>query len=290
VEVTLVDHAALPGVGRLAVSVFDSGGKEVTVEEVAPPPGRGIKPMGSFVIETGKTAGQYRVSARLFENGEVRAESVESFLALPRVDLADLPRGLGWVGRVPAWLEEVRAVPGPDPSGQADLPQVIVAAIPGSLRHEEWEILLQAVEAGRLAVIGPLLPRDELALHALADRGIPVGLHLGIGNWMGCYHWVPDSDLFAGLPAGGLAGETYAEVLPRYVMSELGRKVFAGSLRNTQTRREPPTMLWYSDIESAPLGNGELLLCQYRAFEQADTNPLAGRLLLNLLRLAGQLA
>ncbi|HLC35844.1 MAG TPA: hypothetical protein VJJ70_12725 [Anaerolineales bacterium] len=46
-------------------------------------------------------------------------------------------------------------------------------------------------------------------------------LHLGIGNWMGCYHWVPASDLFDGLPTEGLAG----------------------SLRDTQTRHETPRAL-----------------------------------------------
>ncbi|HEX2171858.1 MAG TPA: hypothetical protein VHL09_05385, partial [Dehalococcoidia bacterium] len=112
-------------------------------------------------------------------------------------------------------------------------------------------------------------------------------LHFGIGNWMGCYHWIPAGEMFEGLPAGGLAGEAYADVLPHYVMSELGGRVFAGSFRNTQTRREDPAMIWYSDIEAIPCGSGKLVFCQYRLFDRAGSNPLAGRLLRNLLRLAG---
>jgi len=111
-------------------------------------------------------------------------------------------------------------------------------------------------------------------------------LDYGIGNWMGCYHWIPESSLFAGLPSGGLGGEVYADVLPWYCMSELGGTVLAGSLRNTQTRREPSAILWYSDIEAVCLGQGTLILCQYRAFGQARTNPLAARLVHNLIRLA----
>jgi hypothetical protein len=72
-------------------------------------------------------------------------------------------------------------------------------------------------------------------------------------------------------------------------MSELGGQIFAGSLRNTQTRREPPAILWYSDIELVRLGKGGLLFCQYRVFERADTNPLSKRLLLNLLHMAAKL-
>jgi hypothetical protein len=116
---------------------------------------------------------------------------------------------------------------------------------------------------------------------------VNVDLHFGIGNWMGCYHWIPAGEMFEGLPAGGLAGEAYADVLPHYVMSELGGRVCAGSFRNTQTRREDPAMIWYSDIEAIPCGSGKLVFCQYRVFDRAGSNPLAGRMLSNLLRLAG---
>ena len=49
-------------------------------------------------------------------------------------------------------------------------------------------------------------------------------------------------------------------------------------------------MIWYSDVEVIPFGRGKLLFCQYRVFDWAGSNPLAGRLLCNLLRLAGTLA
>jgi len=137
-----------------------------------------------------------------------------------------------------------------------------------------------------VAIIGPLSKRDENAQHLLNERGLDVQLHLGIGNWMGCFHWTPDSDLFKGLPAGGLAGEAYADVLPWYVMSEQGGEVFAGSIRNTQTRREPAAILWYSDIEATKFGQGALFFCQYRIFEKAATNPLAAKMARNLIHLA----
>jgi hypothetical protein len=146
--------------------------------------------------------------------------------------------------------------------------------------------LLAAVQAGRTAVLGPINSQDAAALEALSGAGLNLRLHFGIGNWMGCYHWAPAADLFAGLPAGGLAGEAYVDVLPRYVMSELGGEVLAGSLRNTQTRQEPSAIIWYSDVEAVRLGQGRLYFCQYRCFEAAAANPLAARLALNLIRLA----
>ena len=101
------------------------------------------------------------------------------------------------------------------------------------------------------------------------------------------YHWVSPSSLFEGLPAGGLALEPYTEVVPKYVMTELGGEVHAGSICNTQSRNGPLSMLWYSDIESVRLGKGILLFNQYRVFEKLDQDPLAARLAFNLLRHAG---
>ena len=163
---------------------------------------------------------------------------------------------------------------------------MLLAAEPASLADGDWTCLIDAVVMGRVAVVGPLHKRDGLALRALRNRGLDVQLHYGIGNWMGCYHWIPASDLFAGLPSGGLGGEVYADVLPWYGLSELGGEVLAGSLRNTQTRREPSAILWYSDVEAVRLGKGTLILCQYRLFEPAGTNPLAARLVYNLIHLA----
>lgn len=88
-----------------------------------------------------------QVLARILENGEVWAESSESILVLPPVDLAVLPQDMDWIGSVPGWLDKVRTVEHPDTSGPADSHQVIVAAIPASLTHDDWENLLQAVKA-----------------------------------------------------------------------------------------------------------------------------------------------
>jgi len=144
-------------------------------------------------------------------------------------------------------------------------------------------MVLEEVSGGRKAVIGPLRPQDEAALSLLASHGIAIRLHFGIGNWMGCYHWIPPSPLFSGLPSGGLAGEAYVNVRPRYVLSELGGEVLAGSLSNSQTRLEAPTILWYSDIERITLGKGCLVFCQYLIFDTPVADPLANQLLANLI-------
>jgi len=270
VAITLVNRRPLHGDEHIHLTVYTPAGKQVEASPQVVPGGAGIRQLPAVSIETGEIPGDYRVVVQLIRGHETLAESTEVVLALPRVDLE------GWRMEDGGWRME----------DAEESQSLLLAADPASLTGDDWTRLLDAVEMGRAAIVGPLHKRDGLALRALKNRGLDVQLHYGIGNWMGCYHWIPASDLFAGLPAGCLGGEAYADVLPWYCLSELGGEVLAGSLRNTQSRREPPAMLWYSDVEALRLGQGTLILCQYRAFEKARTNPLAAALVHNLIRLA----
>jgi len=282
VALTLVNRDPLHGGERVRVMVVDPAGSAVARHMRTAPPGVGINELGVFPVQTGELPGAYRVLAYLVRNGRVLAESSEVVLGYPAVDLSALSADvLTWGSSAPGGAG---GHTGPDEgTGGA---RVLLAAEPAALGEREWGRLLDAVAAGQVAIVGPMTARDDVALRALNEHGIPVQLHLGIGNWMGCFHWVPESDLFAGLPAGGLAGEPYADVLPWYAMSELGGDVLAGSVRNTQTRREPPAILWYGDVEAVGFGQGTLIFCQYRIFDKADTNPLAARLVQNLIGVA----
>jgi hypothetical protein len=278
VSLSLVDYQALQDGVQVHVRISDPAGQTVSTPSIAAPAGVGIKPLGAIEVKLDGAPGTYRVTARLVSSGETITQSTEAILALPPVEWSTLSIPIRWFGQTPAVAAQLLT--------NDATPPVALAPTPASLTAHNWESLLAAVQSGTVAVIGPLHQRDAVARHALAERGLTIQLHYGIGNWMGCYHWVPQADLFDGLPAGGLAGEAYVDALPWYVMSELGGDVYAGSLRNTQTRQAPPAMLWYSDVESIHYGRGLLFFCQYRIFERLDSNPLAARLAYNLIRLA----
>ncbi len=246
----------------------------------------GIHPQERLCVPV-EAAGAYRVTARLQSGTAMLAEAEEMIHALEPVQWNSLPVRVAVVGSAgSAVLEQlndrdnhVSGRPANDPR-----PFVSLVAQPASLTDKQWESLLQSAEAGETLVIAALQPEDSTAIQALARHGIQVRLHFGIGSWMGCYHWAPTSEVFSGLPSGGVLMAPYAEILPKYVLTELGGETLAGSLRNTQSRLEPPAMLWYSDIEKVPMGKGILLFCQYRAFGAVDQDPAAARLAYNLLK------
>ncbi|MBI4786419.1 MAG: beta galactosidase jelly roll domain-containing protein [Chloroflexi bacterium] len=254
VSCTVVSRLPLGGNEQVVVTVYDPTGARIASEVRRVAAGMGIKELGAISFKTTDTAGEYRVSARWMQGEQILAQSSETVLALPL-----------------------------EPTEEND-ERLLIAANPAALFEKDWEALFTHVETGGAAIVGPLHKRDEIALRALASHGLDIKLNLAIGSWMGCNHWQHKSPLFEGLPCGGLAGEPYVDVLPWYGLSELGGEVLAGSLRNTQTRLEAPAIVWYSDIERVRVGKGSVVFCQYRVFDKMKINPLAARLVRNLVR------
>ena len=277
VRLTVVDHVFAPAGGRILVQVYDPAGRTIAAEERTIPPGQGIKEFDPVGVRTDGAAGEYQVVTRIAGDGDGLLATSESILALPAVDWSAAPSGIAWLGNHE-----------PPFTASSDSPgDVIVVGRPGALSAAAWNGLIAAVDEGATAVIGPVRPIDQAALGALAERGIELKLHLGLGwGWLGCYHWQPQAELFAGLPAGGLGGEVYADVLPRYVLSELGGEVLAGSFKGTEPTAHDPRFHWFSDVEVVARGEGRLIFCQYRIFDEPSRDPLAGRMLANLLQLA----
>src|SRR6266508_2492239 len=282
-SLTLVNRMPLAGPDQISVQLFDSDGKEVSSVQQEAPQGAGINPLREITLNPDLHPGQYKLTARLLNYPHDCAETSRNFWVFPPVDLEGVYTGAQWIGESPARVSTLGGVRSGEEQIAEDQKRLILIAHPGSLTRIDWEMVLAEVSGGRNAVIGPLRPSDGAALDLLASQGITMRLHFGIGNWLGCYHWIPDSPLFSGLPGGGLAGETYVNVRPRYVMSELGGEVLAGSFSNTQTRLEAPAILWYSDIERITLGKGCLVFCQYMIFDTPWADPLSGQLLANLI-------
>ena len=288
VTVTLSRRAARHPAGQVVVEA--SGAEQHLVEllRIAAPGSPGIHELGKLAVETGSKPGRYTVSARLECDGETLADSTETFLVLAPTSLEEVLPGTGWI-TPPAGLEaseggRLSIYPsGFNPEDGRD--RVMLAPAPAELSYRQWEALLDSAGQGGTVVIGPLHRKDERALEALLSKGIDIQLDTGIGSWVGCYHWIPASPLFAGLPNAGFAGEAYIDLLPLYVMKEMGGEVLAGSIRSKHIVEGATEILWYSDIEVIPFGRGKLVFCQYRCFDRLGKHAIARRLFANLVRL-----
>jgi len=298
VQLTLVNQAPLAAGAEIHTVIVAPDGSELARRSERAPVKAGIHPLPVMLLAVGPEAGDYCVKARLLDGENLLAEAVEPVLGLEPVDwecLSCRPQVLGEGLDQTAFPFSVTEsayplsgapsrVPSRGGNGAAVLP-IVLAPRPGMLKLKDWEDLFSTVEAGGRAIIGALRPEDGSALAALEEYGHPLVLHPSIGSWMGCYHWIPPSAVFAGLPNGCLAAKPYIEIQPKYALTEQGGEVLAGSFRNTQSRVEAPAMLWYSDIEQVRHGRGSVLFCQYRAFTRLE-HPAAARLAYNLLEYA----
>jgi hypothetical protein len=290
VNMTLVNRIPLPAESRLSISVSSPINESIAMGSYQVSQTPGVQPLESVQVEM-DAPGEYQITARLVAGQKMLAETSHTILALENVDWKNLAVKVRCWGQPPdsmpfqneAWGKSTTPIPDNNTG-----PVVNLAANPATLSEEEWNALFQSIGSGEVGIIGALRPEDDRAIQTIAKRGVNLKLNPGIGSWMGCYHWVSDSPIFLGLPNARVAGLPYAELLPKYVLSELGGAVQAGSLRNTQSRLEPPAMLWTSDIELLQYDKGALLFCQYRIFEKVDRNPVASRLAFNLFRFAAQ--
>lgn len=227
--------------------------------------------------------GNYQLSARLFtENGTLAETSTHALALLPESPSQ-------WVQKfcsVGSWAPIFggNAAPGNYLSRQ-DREFPILAALPSTLTVTDWEDVVNAVQQGRTVIVGALTTDDQLATEMLSRLGVNIRLSPGIGSWIGCYHWLPSSKLFKGLPAGGIAGEVYVDVLPHYVLDEMGGEVLSGSFRTTWNRDQQKHVLWYSNVESIAISTGRIIFCQQRIFNQNPDHPIALQLTNNLLQM-----
>ena len=285
VEVMLVNHKELRQDTIAQISVFDPYGKEIESEHLLLPVQTGIFPVKNISIKV-QHPGDYLVVGRILDGVDLN-KSTETILALESVIWSNFKVKVKCFDKetnICAMLSHERN------SIEENSESLLLSAEPSSMTTEDWSHLFLAVQSGKTAIVGPLQPENIEAINALSKHGIHPELHLGIGSWMGCYHWAPQSKIFSRLPSGGVLKKPYAEVLPKYVLSELGGTVLAGSFRNTIFPKDIAEMLWYSDIEVVNLGKGKIIFCQYRIFDKIARNPLADRMVFNLLTYANSLA
>jgi beta-galactosidase len=226
VDQTLVMNAPTAGRGRMITTVEDPQGKPVFTATHELSLFRSIQPLASLQVEL-RLPGSYQVSTQLVKDDQTLAESGVAIQAFDPLDWSDLPfsiTGWGQTPDAPSFNTVLQKHEDSQDLKNKTDHRINLISNPATLADQEWEALFAAVRSGEGAVIGALFPEDKEAIGAINRQHIKLDLHPGIGSWMGCYHWVPDSELFSGLPAGGFAKREYAELYQSMCFQSWGEK------------------------------------------------------------------
>ncbi|MCL5745050.1 MAG: hypothetical protein M1541_14185 [Acidobacteria bacterium] len=113
------------------------------------------------------------------------------------------------------------------------------------------------------------------------------------GNWDPVNHGVRPHPIFDGLPAGDFMGQTYLNVCANETIQGIAEPPVVGSLsfdfgQGTMERNYtgPKDAWWGSDMVVVPQGKGRVLLSTLHITENLGKDPVADKLLYNIVRWA----
>ncbi len=112
------------------------------------------------------------------------------------------------------------------------------------------------------------------------------------GTWVPCSHVVKQHPVYDGLPSDCLMGQEYREVVSRWSMAQPATDWISGTitydwyagLKHKQNYTGVSGAMHGADLMQMPYGAGHYLLCTHRIVENLGHDPVADRLLSNLLR------
>ena len=124
---------------------------------------------------------------------------------------------------------------------------------------------------------------------------MPLKLRLARGNWAPVNHGVRPHPIFQGLPSGDFMGQTYLNICANETLQGVKATPIVGSLsfssnglidRRNLNYAGPGHVWWGSDLVTVSHGKGQIVLSTLRLKENLETDPVAEKVLYNMIRWA----
>ncbi len=304
--------------GRLALVLTDPAGHNLWQidREVQIRPG--IQRLVEETLPTAKLSGPYTITARLSAKGRVQSENTYPVLVLGNSELKSPVAEVSVVDfkdSLAAFFKRHDVACRRFQVGQP-IGGPVVVALPDAWNEQDLErfvYLVDYVKRGGVAIwlkppaqvevhgqsiyrdyeqnymlrlSGPPRPRENR--NWLRETGVfPWSLRSrnAAGTWICVGHYVRRHAIFAGLPTGGLMGQAYQNVAARQTLLGLEEPAVGGSISwDIQYDYRGPTEAWHGvDLAVIPHGKGKMILSTLLIAENLGQDPVADRLLFNLV-------
>lgn len=306
-KITVTGINDLDGVaGRISIDVVSADGESVLSTEEQASLGSGISSLFEDELDTAKMAGAYTVKTRLTgKDGLLVAENavdIDVFtkeqLAPPKAKIAVLDVN----NSLRPFLKEM-GVPFVEfnPNTPKTLPVFVSKAFAGNPQAKgRFAALEKFVRQGGTAVyletVQRWAPNPLGGGRPPKPEVLPIEMEIqaGKGLWVGVSHVVRDHPVFDGLPANRMMGQVYENVWAPQNLKGVGGEIIVGSVSHGWYQGEKdkqnhigPSPAWYGmDLGIVPHGKGRYVLSVLRIVENLGEDPVADRLLVNLIRFA----
>jgi beta-galactosidase len=165
----------------------------------------------------------------------------------------------------------------------------------------QFQDLEQFVKNGGTAVYLKALVRSSNPYWSAklpSDEVLPINKDKkhALGLWVGVSHIVTDHPVFAGLPVNCMMGQEYENVWSPYVLKDMGGDLIVGSVSygfyaapdtDKQSYMGPEPAFYGMDMGVVPHGEGRYILNTLRLLENLGTDPVADKILFNLIEWSG---
>lgn len=289
--------------GKLSVEIIAADGRSVFHAEKDASLAPGISSLYEEKLNTGRMAGSYAVRTRLTGmDGSVVAENsvaIDVFtnrqLGAPKAKIAVLDIG----NSLRPFLKKA-GVPWVDFNANTSqlLPVFVPKAFAGNPNAtDRFAKLEKFVQQGGTAVYLETVQRwagNPLGGGKLPSREVlPVAMEINAakGLWVGVSHIVTDHPAFKGLPSKRMMGQIYENVWAPQTLMGTGGELIVGSVSHgwyqgeqDSQHHQGPSPAWYGmDMGVVPHGKGRYVLSAVRIVENLGADPVADRILFNLI-------
>lgn len=284
----------------LEIEIFSEKGKRVYRRTLKKDWGSGVTQLLEENVQTGKWRGNYTVQALIRgKEGDVLAENraeIDVFqrkdLAVPNISVAlwEEKRRLG------AFLKKSgMSFSRFGPATETAVP-VLVSGMPDSENSAELEAFVQ--KGGTVIYLEGPQKALEAGKH---DYPFEAKVHPAMGLWTCIPHLVHEHPIFQGLPSKGMMRGIYENVWANRTLRELtfaeGETVTSVvaslgfdwfSREHKLQYRGPGEAWWGADVAEVSMGKGRYIVSQLRLINNLGTDPVADKILFNMIRYAGK--
>lgn len=307
IEITSVNELDVVN-GNLKVEVVSDDGGIALTKEVKASIGSGITQLFSETLDTKTLKGTYTVRAKVTaQDGSVITENAYSFDVFTAEQL-DAPRKriavLDPSNSLKPFLEKSGIAFVEFDTGTDRLLPVFVSRTEAKTPAERklFNELVEFIKVGGTAVyLQGSGPKVSWGRAGKVSPLLPVSARsrMAKGNWTCIPHIVTDHQIFDGLPVNCMMGPIYENVWAESTLLDIGGEAIVGAIgfdwfpdfdKSKRHYYGPGDTWWGADMASVQHGKGRCIVSQLRLVENLGKDPVADKILYNLIEFANDIA
>lgn len=290
-----------PVAGSLELEIISESGEAVYSKEINAKWDSGISSLFEAKINTSNWKGGYTVIAKITSSkGKVLNENTTRFEVFGKDDLK-VPETkvavLDVDNILTPFLKKSKIKTSRfSKSTDISIPVFVTAALPTSSSDKRrFDALGSFVQKGGTVVYIEGSKEDSTTDNSLFPFN--ANAHPGVGLWTCIPHLVHDHPIFEGLPVNGMMRNIYENVWPKTTLRDLrgkdetkietlvGTVAFDWFSEDHKLNYSGPGASWWgSDMAIVPFGKGRYLISQLRLIENLGKDPVADKILLNMIK------